>query len=87
MAAGVLFALQAGGIDVPGRISVVGIDGHEYAEALGITTVEQDPERQGRNAAQWVLRRLSGEDDLDVPMTPYSLVVRSSTAPPARLLT
>jgi LacI family repressor for deo operon, udp, cdd, tsx, nupC, and nupG len=87
MAAGVLFALQAGGIDVPGRISVVGIDGHEYAEALGITTVEQDPERQGRNAAQWVLRRLSGEDDLDVPITPYSLVVRSSTAPPARLLT
>jgi DNA-binding LacI/PurR family transcriptional regulator len=84
MAAGVLFALQAAGVDVPGRLSVIGIDGHDYAESLGLTTVEQDPEQQGRDAAGWVLGHLVGPNDdwPDVPPAPFQLVVRSTTAPP-----
>lgn len=84
MAAGVLFALQAAGIVVPDEVSVIGIDGHDYAEALGLTTVQQEPEQQGRDAAGWVLGHLVGGsgDWPDVPPAPYELVVRSTTGAP-----
>jgi DNA-binding LacI/PurR family transcriptional regulator len=84
MAAGVMFALQAAGVVVPDEVSVIGIDGHDYAEALGLTTVQQEPEQQGRDAAGWVLAHLvAGAGDWpDVPSAPFELVVRSTTAAP-----
>jgi LacI family transcriptional regulator, repressor for deo operon, udp, cdd, tsx, nupC, and nupG len=84
MAAGVMFALQGAGIVVPDEVSVIGIDGHEYAEPLGLTTVQQEPEQQGRDAAAWILAHLVGGsgDWPDVPPAPYELVLRSTTGRP-----
>ena len=69
---------------MPRDLSVVGIDGHEYAEMFGLTTIEQYPGAQGRLAVDVVLHLL-GEDAVADPLPdsgaplPTRLVVRSST--------
>ncbi|UOE43992.1 LacI family DNA-binding transcriptional regulator [Agromyces larvae] len=89
VAFGTLRAAERLGIDVPGELSVIGIDGHEYAEMFGLTTVEQYPEEQGRLAVEVVLRLIARGDDPDplpdsgAPL-PTRLVVRSSTSRPRR---
>ncbi|MFD1573019.1 LacI family DNA-binding transcriptional regulator [Agromyces cerinus subsp. nitratus] len=88
VAFGALRAAERLGIAVPRELSVVGVDGHEYAELFDLTTVEQYPGEQGRSAVGVVLRLL-GEGavadplpDSGAPM-PTRLVVRaSSTAAP-----
>ncbi|MFJ3382539.1 MULTISPECIES: LacI family DNA-binding transcriptional regulator [unclassified Curtobacterium] len=82
MALGVMLAAARLGIDVPGDLSVIGIDGHEYGVAAGLTTVAQDPEAQGRTAARAVLAEVDGARPRTVAAAPVSLVVRSSTGPP-----
>ncbi|WP_395244314.1 LacI family DNA-binding transcriptional regulator [Agromyces sp. MMS24-K17] len=89
VAFGILRAAERLGISVPGDLSVIGIDGHEYAEMFGLTTIEQDPADQGRLAVDVVLRLL-GEASVPDPLPdsgaplPTRLVVRASTARPAR---
>ena len=83
MAFGAIRAAERLGIAVPGDLSVIGVDGHEYAEMFGLTTIEQFPGEQGRLAVDVVLHLL-GEDladplpDSGAPL-PTRLVVRSST--------
>lgn len=89
VAFGTLRAAERLGISVPGDLSVIGIDGHDYAEMFGLTTIEQDPADQGRLAVDVVLRLLGGASvadplpDSGAPL-PTRLVVRSSTARPTR---
>ncbi|QAY72108.1 LacI family transcriptional regulator [Agromyces protaetiae] len=89
VAFGLMRAADRLGIAVPGDLSIVGIDGHEYAEMMGLTTIEQQPEEQGRLAVEVVLRLL-GEGDVADPLpdsgAPLAtrLVVRSSTTSAAR---
>lgn len=86
LAIGALWALRRAGLQVPQRISVVGIDDHEMAQVLDLTTVAQDVKEQGAVAARLLLRTLegssghTGDDDI---MLPSWLVLRGSTAPPA----
>ena len=67
-------------------MSVVGIDDHEMAQVLDLTTVAQDVKEQGAVAARLLLRTLegssghTGDDDIVLPSW---LVLRGSTAPPA----
>ncbi|WP_413601658.1 LacI family DNA-binding transcriptional regulator [Curtobacterium sp. Curtsp57] len=82
MALGVMLAAARFGLSVPDDLSVIGIDGHEYGAAVGLTTITQDPEAQGRLAARAVLAEVDGAAVRPVPPSPASLVVRSSTAPP-----
>jgi len=83
MAFGTIRAAERLGLSVPGDLSVIGVDGHEYAEMFGLTTIEQQPGAQGRLAVDVVLHLL-GEDladplpDSGAPL-PTRLVVRSST--------
>ena len=83
MAFGAIRAAERLGLSVPGDLSVIGVDGHEYAEMFGLTTIEQYPGEQGRLAVDVVLHLL-GEDladplpDSGAPL-PTRLVVRSST--------
>ena len=69
---------------MPGDLSIIGVDGHEYAEMFGLTTIEQYPGEQGRLAVDVVLRLL-GEPAVADPLPdsgaplPTRLVVRSST--------
>lgn len=87
MAVGAILAARDLGLSVPGEFSVVGIDGHELGELFGLTTIAQQPRRQGAVAVRKLLSLL-GEHELPVDPTegffPTEFVVRSSTAPPGR---
>uniref|UniRef100_UPI0015F07362 substrate-binding domain-containing protein n=1 Tax=Pseudonocardia pini TaxID=2758030 RepID=UPI0015F07362 len=85
MALGALRTLRRAGVDVPGRMSVVGFDDQSVAEYADLTTIAQPAREQGERAAALLLEALDGTlrgtPDLDLPTR---LVVRSTTGPPAR---
>lgn len=87
IAFGVFLAAERLGLEIPRDLSVIGIDGHEYSEMYGLTTVEQFPGDQGRAAVATTMTLLDPRDDTAPPphtTMPVRLVVRSSTAAPAR---
>lgn len=85
IAVGVIEAARRAKVDVPEQLSVIGVDDHPLAEVLGITTVRQDIAEQGRLSAQMALDLVLGKDiGARAVVVPHELVVRSSTAPPAR---
>ncbi len=84
MALGALQVLRRAGLDVPGRVSLVGFDDHEMAPAGDLTTIAQPARRQGELAAGRLLAVLAGREpdepvDLELPTR---LVVRGTTGPP-----
>jgi DNA-binding LacI/PurR family transcriptional regulator len=87
MALGALQVLRRAGLDVPGRVSLVGFDDHEMAQAGDLTTIAQPVRRQGELAAGWLLSVLAGrEPDGPVELElPTRLVVRGTTGPPPAL--
>jgi DNA-binding LacI/PurR family transcriptional regulator len=85
MAMGAMRALRQARMLVPDDVSVVGIDDHDLAAALGLTTVAQPAAEQGRLGAIALLQALA--DGITGPgqqqqLLPTRLVVRESTAPP-----
>jgi DNA-binding LacI/PurR family transcriptional regulator len=84
MALGALQVLRRAGLEVPGRVSLVGFDDHEMAPAGDLTTIAQPVRRQGELAAGWLLSVLAGrEQDGPVELVlPTRLVVRGTTGPP-----
>ena len=86
LAIGALWALRRAGLDVPGDVSIVGVDDHEMAPMLDLTTVAQNVAAQGEVAAQLLLQVLQGEvgDTAGEPvLLPTRLVLRGTTSPPA----
>jgi LacI family repressor for deo operon, udp, cdd, tsx, nupC, and nupG len=92
MAIGSILAARDLGLNVPGDVSVSGVDDHQLADFFGLTTVAQFPKRQGERAVELLMEHLEPEPgaaqvppDLStaerVPV-PFKLVVRSSTAAP-----
>lgn len=83
LAIGALFAARDLGLDVPGDVSIVGVDGHELAAFFGLDSIDQFPIEQGRRAAEAVLATL-GEDVAEPPAgpVPFEYVARGSVAPP-----
>jgi LacI family transcriptional regulator, repressor for deo operon, udp, cdd, tsx, nupC, and nupG len=83
IAFGVLRTLHLAGLDVPGRMSVIGFDDHEMASIVNLTTIAQPVLEQGEIAATLLLEALQGHPGPSAPVTlPTRLVVRGSTAPP-----
>jgi LacI family transcriptional regulator, repressor for deo operon, udp, cdd, tsx, nupC, and nupG len=81
MAIGALRAAGELGLDVPGDVSVVGIDDHEMAPYFDLTTVAQPVHEQGRIAATQVLAALTDDDwSPEQVILPTELVVRRTTA-------
>ena len=81
IAIGTIIAARRLGLRVPGDLSVIGIDGHEYAEMFSLTTVEQRPQQQGRDAVTALLDQIAGEPAPPaIVEVPVRLVVRASTA-------
>lgn len=84
LAIGALRTLRRASIAVPGRLSVVGVDDHEMASVVDLTTVAQPVQEQGAVAARLLLEAL-GDTDGSAPgevVLPTRLVVRGSTGTP-----
>ncbi len=81
MALGLLVAAHRAGVRVPEDLSVIGVDGHEYGATVGLTTVAQDPEAQGRTAARAVLAEVEGHAPEPAGPAAVELVVRGTTGP------
>jgi LacI family transcriptional regulator, repressor for deo operon, udp, cdd, tsx, nupC, and nupG len=85
MAYGALHQLRQAGIDVPGQMSVIGVDDHPHAELFDLTTIRQPVQQQGAAAANIALGML-GEQTAAEPASclPTELVIRGTTASPGR---
>ena len=59
LAIGALRTLRRASIAVPGRMSVVGVDDHEMASIVDLTTVAQPVQEQGAVAARLLLETLT----------------------------
>ena len=93
MAMGAMTALRDAGLRVPQDVSVIGIDDHDLAGVLGLSTIAQPAAEQGRLAARILLDPLGvrtlgpivgqrTDGDGGPVILPTRLVVRESTAPP-----
>lgn len=83
LAIGALRTLRRAGIEVPGRLSIVGVDDHEMASVVDLTTVAQQVYELGAVAARLLLDTLAGQlvEAADVVL-PTTLLLRGSTGPP-----
>ena len=81
-AIGVMSAVRASGLTVPGDISVVGYDDVPMAAytSPALTTVRQPIVDKGRVAARLLIQRLQGRTVDSPPPLKTSLVVRASTS-------
>ena len=84
MAAGFYEAMEQRKLRVPEDLSVIGVDGHELGEVIGLTSIAQPAESQGSDAARFLLGMVNGEDGppAETTLYPTELIVRTSTAPP-----
>lgn len=84
VAAAVVFELQELGVDVPGRVAVVGWDDIRVARYLrpGLTTVRQPVAQLGAMAAEFLHRMLSGAVVEAVSVLPATIVHRESCGCP-----
>ena len=83
IALAVMHACARQGIDVPGRMSIVGFGDTYLARCVSpmLTSVRIPARRAGVAAAEYLLARLEGRAS-DVAELPIKLVVRASTGPP-----
>jgi DNA-binding LacI/PurR family transcriptional regulator len=87
MAMGALQTLQAGGVSVPDDVAVAGFDDLEVSATLQppLTTVRQDVDQMGVEAAHALFRLLASEAATPQRVIlPTELVIRQSTAGPLR---
>ena len=87
MAMGVLHTARHRKLHVPDDLSVVGVDDIRYARFFEppLTTVSQPMREMGEHSVRVLLGILnSGEKPPECVRLPHTLVVRASTAPPAR---
>lgn len=85
IAIGLLDALVRAGVDVPGRVSVIGYDDSPLARLahVDLTTVSQNTHEMTERAVELAVERLEGDRSghREVVLPP-TLVVRGTTAPP-----
>lgn len=80
VAIGAIIAARRLGIAIPTHLSIVGIDNHAHADMFSLTTVQQNPHAQGRDAALMLLNHMQHSDAPPQRiLLDSTLVVRSST--------
>jgi len=83
MAFGVIFEARRRGIKMPQDLSVIGIDNHEFSEAVGLTTIGQNPCDQAALGTRMLLDELAGHRGaVRSVVAPHGLIVRDSTSRP-----
>jgi hypothetical protein len=60
---GVIFEANRLGVRVPQDLSVIGIDDHDFSDAIGLTTVGQRPDEQAELGTKMLLDELLGIPD------------------------
>ena len=87
MSFGFMHAMRERGIDVPGRLSIVGFDDLEEAtySSPPLTTLRQDFKALGNRAMNLLLAEISGTSTKKLDRLIPDLIVRSSTAAPPKL--
>lgn len=82
MAMGAVIAARERGLQVGRDLSIIGVDGHDSCQVLGLSTMAQPAVEQGQVAATMLLDMMTGAPvPQDVVFT-TTLVQRESTAPP-----
>jgi LacI family repressor for deo operon, udp, cdd, tsx, nupC, and nupG len=84
IAFGALRTFRERGLSVPREISLVGFDNHEFADVVGLTTMDQNVRLQGASAARNLLDQLLTGTTAGAACLPTRLVIRNSTAAPSR---
>ena len=86
LALGFMRIAQQHGIRIPERLSVAGFDNIPEGALLwpGLTTVAQPTRDMGRAACQKLFEAIANPGEQQVLVYPVDLVVRESTAPPAK---
>ena len=79
MAVGAMRAARRLGIDVPGEMCIVGFDGHEFAGAIGLTSVSQPVVELGASATQALLDAVNGKPWGGDKVLDHELVERDTT--------
>jgi LacI family transcriptional regulator, repressor for deo operon, udp, cdd, tsx, nupC, and nupG len=84
MAMGAMAVLRQAGLRVPEDVSVIGIDDHDMAAVVGLSTVAQPAAELGQLGAGMLLERLYGVGEAPPGPTvlPTRLVIRGSTGSP-----
>ncbi|HYW77113.1 MAG TPA: LacI family DNA-binding transcriptional regulator [Gammaproteobacteria bacterium] len=84
LAMGAMFECQAQGLAIPDSLSIAGFDDLSISAHLqpGLTTVRVPSSEMGQRAADFLVRRLSGQPALDHVEVQTSLVVRGTTTSP-----
>lgn len=83
LALGALEAARSAGVDVPGELSIAGLDDIPEAAASGLTSIDQQLLAQGEAAANLAVRLIAGES-VRAPRTEVRLVPRATTGPAPR---
>lgn len=79
MAFGAYTAITKLGLDIPGDVSLIGVDDHTLAQAAGISTVRQPVSDIGRKAAELALARIAGAEAVQHIVLPTSIISRQTT--------
>lgn len=80
MAMGALKAVRSAGLSVPDDLSIIGVDNHELAHVLDLTTVRQNVADKGATAARWIVTDLEADRCLLYhTIETASVVVRGTT--------
>lgn len=86
IAVGLIIAARELGIHIPTDLSVIGIDGHPYAEMFRLTTIEQHPRHQAMLATDALVAALENTPGPartgQVTRVQTNLVSRASTSAP-----
>ena len=81
VAMGVMYAARSHGLHVPGDLSVVGVDGHDFAYLFDLTTVSQPVRDQGRIAARLLLEQVNRQRPASIVSVGSTLIHRVTTGP------
>jgi LacI family transcriptional regulator, repressor for deo operon, udp, cdd, tsx, nupC, and nupG len=83
MAFGALMELKRRGLRPGHDVSLLGVDDHDAARVVELSTIRQDVPDQGAAAARALVLAMTGSTvDLRPRLSPIELVLRATTGPP-----
>jgi len=86
LALGAIIDARGRGLDVPADLSIIGFNNADYATFLSpaLTTLKIRSEDIGRASADHLIAKMTGQATVQLTEIDVDLIVRGSTAPPAR---